>query len=155
MSWAKLDISLIKFLVEYSKCLTEEYGGILPALYGVICRYWIVQKGAGENCIVYLSQLSNLFFTDRTKEHLVGIWTMLMLFKELELITFQEVPFKNNMGQNYIGYKIIQVENKLSNKILGIQNIHDDNEEPVEEMIKKITTTKNQFEEFYNSKKRG
>ena len=152
ISWAKLDISLIKFLVEYSKILSEEFGGILPALYGVICRYWIIQKGAGENCIVYLSQLSNLFFSDRTKEHLTGIWTMLMLFKELGLMQFQEIPMRNKIGRDYTGYKIVFVENVLSKKILSMQNMHEDIDEPVEEMIKKIITTKNNFEEYYNSK---
>lgn len=153
ISWAKLDISLIKFLVEYSRLLTDEFGGILPALYGVICRYWVIQRGAEENCIIYLSQLSNLFFVDRTKEHLRGIWTMLMLFKELELMFIDEIPLTNKNGQTYIGYKITYVENKLSKKILAMKNMNNDIDEPVEEMLKKIITNKNNFEEAYNSKR--
>lgn len=151
ISWAKLDIQLIKFLVQQSHQLNEEFGGILPALYGVICRYWKIQQQVGEDCYVHLSQLNNLFFTDRTKEHLQGIWTMLQLFKALDLINFKEVPKINNMGYDYISYKIIMVKNHLSKTILNMQGtIETELDDTVENIIKKIVDTKNQFENYYN-----
>ena len=45
---------------------------------------------------MHLSYLSNLFFADRTKEHLRNINIMLIIFKELGLIDVQEKLLQNN-----------------------------------------------------------
>ena len=151
VSWAKLDLSLIKFLVKYSYNLQDKIGGILPSLYGVICRYWTLQHGVGQECIVTLSQLNNLFFSERTKEHLIGIWTMLMLFKDLNLISVSEIPKVSIKGYDYISYRINWVSTKISSTIEKLQNnIDAECEDPVDDIFKKIIDNSDQFEDFYN-----
>lgn len=152
VSWAKLDIELIKFLVNSSHSLNDKFGGILPSLYGVICRYWILQKNINEDCIVTLSSLNNLFFADRTKDHLKNISLMLHLFKGLELIDFVEVPKISKAGQDYLAYKINFVCSKLPKKYQSIdKSIENEcNNDIVDDILQKIIKEKNDFEEYYN-----
>lgn len=151
-SWAKLNIELIKFLVSLSHNLSEDCGGILPALYGVICRYWILQKNINKECLVTLSSLNNLFFADRTKKHLKGIYLMLHLFKGLGLMDFTEIPKVNKAGQDYLTYKINFVQSKLPKEYQNIEkNIENEcNNDIVDDILQQIIKEKSNFEEYYN-----
>ena len=151
-SWAKLNIELIKFLVSLSHNLSEDCGGILPALYGVICRYWILQKNINKECLVTLSSLNNLFFADRTKKHLKGIYLMLHLFKGLGLMDFTEIPKVNKAGQDYLAYKINFVQSKLPKEYQNIEkNIENEcNNDIVDDILQQIIKEKSNFEEYYN-----
>ena len=152
ISWAKLNIELIKFLVNLSHNLNEDCGGILPALYGVICRYWILQKNANEDCLVTLSSLNNLFFADRTKKHLKGIYLMLHLFKGLGLMDFTEVPKINKAKQDYLAYKINFVHYKLPKEYQSVEKSIENecNNDIVDDILQKIIKQRNDFEEYYN-----
>lgn len=156
VSWAKLNIRLIKFLVNLSHNLNEDCGGILPSLYGVICRYWILQRNINEDCIVTLSSLNNLFFSDRTKKHLEGIFLILHLFKGLGLMNFVEVPKVNKMGNDYLAYKITFVYSKLPKAYQDTERSIEEecNNDIVDDVLQRIIEEKNNFEEYYN-KNRG
>lgn len=152
VSWAKLDLSLIKFLVESSYTFNDKIGGICPSLYGVICRYWNISKQANQDCIVSLSQLSDLFFGERTKTHLFGIWTMLQIFQKLKLMYITEIPKTKKNGDDYTAYRIDFVETKLSKEVQVLeQNLEEDKEETLEDIVKTIIDTRNSYESFYNS----
>lgn len=148
-SYTKLDIVLIKFLVKYSKTLKEEFGGIMPALYCVIAKYWMLQYNCGEDCIVTLSQLSNLFFGERTKEHLRGIYVMLSLFKELGLMYITEVPQKVN-GISYTGYRINYVEVKPSQKLIELEQGLEQELDKIEQIINEIREKNDEIDRIYN-----
>lgn len=152
VSWAKLDLSLIKFLVESSYTFNDKIGGICPSLYGVICRYWNISKRANQECFIVLSQLSDLFFGERTKAHLFGIWTMLQIFQKLKLMYITEIPKINKNGKDYIAYRIDFVETKLSKEVQNLEeNMEEDKEEALGDIIKAIIDTRDTYENFYNS----
>lgn len=66
-------------------------------------------------------------------------------------MNIKEIPKKNKAGKDYIGYKIINVKTVPSEKVYEISKIiKRDGDEYVEDIIKKIIDTKNQFEEYYN-----
>lgn len=151
VSWAKLDLTLIRFLVESSYTFDSKIGGICPSLYGVICRYWNISKKANQECCVVLSQLSDLFFGERTKAHLFGIWTLLQVFQKLKLMYITEIPKKNKAGQDYKAYRIDFVETKLSKEAQVLEaTIEEDREEAIGDIIKSIVDTRDSYESFYN-----
>lgn len=152
VSWARLDLSLIKFLVESSYTFNDKIGGICPSLYGVICRYWNISKNTNQECFVILSQLSDLFFGERTKTHLFGIWTMLQVFQKLNLMQITEIPKKTKAGKDYTAYRIDFVETKITKEIQILEgNIREDKEESLGDIVKTIIDTKDFYENFYNS----
>lgn len=136
--WIKLDISLIRVLIEYSQFLSEKFGGIIIILYGTIYHYWKCQKENNNECIINLTQLSKLFFADTSKVHLDGILSILQLFKNLDLMKIEEI--QKNKNSTY--YKIVEIKTSSSIKAYKIlKEIKMKENEFIQDIIKNITSS--------------
>lgn len=145
IDYAALDINLIKLLVKYSKQFDKECGGIMPSLYSVLARYYNI---CGEEAEFTLSSLCTLFFGQKTKAHMRGIYIMLSLFQNLGLLGLKEVPHELNNGRTYYSYQIKWIDNKPSKKMLKMEDSYD-NDEDMQEFFDGIRQDIEIKEEFY------
>lgn len=146
IDYAALDINLIKLLIKYSKQFDKECGGIMPSLYSVLARYYAICNG--EDVEFTLSSLCTLFFKERTKSHMRGIYIMLSLFQSLDLLGLKEIPHELNNGRSYYAYQIKWIDNKPSKKMLQMEDSYE-NDKVIQEFLEGIKQNIEIKEDFY------
>lgn len=99
----------------------------MPSLYSVLARYYAIC--GGEGCEFTLSSLCKLFFGERNKTHMRGIFIMLTLFQKLGLLGLKEIPHELNNGRSYYSYEIKWIDNKPTKTMLKMEETYENDVE--------------------------